>query len=331
MASHLPYLMASALFLASLIASVSAATPSNGVEFLFPTQGATLHYNDYVQVQYTSEFEAPYLYTFCRAASGSVSQKQTQGVGGFNSTALIKLSWSGSDTPCWFNLKPSAGAAVGKGANSDNWSFDISERAATTVALSTSASPTATPSITSLSSMTTRTNPETSTEASSDVSTATSPDATTTAASAESTSRPSDETAEIVLDGVAASTTAATAETSSASSAGLSMGAQIGTGIGVAIAGILIGVGASIWYMRRRQQKARQGAFARIEAPPYGAGDWKPPALYSGEVPRQTPHQMPQQTHMPVRMAELRSPPPPASELHATGPVYYELPSHTTR
>lgn len=47
---------------------------------------------------------------------------------GYNSTALIKLSWSGSDTPCWFNLKPSAGAAVGKGANSDNWSFDISAR-----------------------------------------------------------------------------------------------------------------------------------------------------------------------------------------------------------
>lgn len=75
MASHLPNALASVLFLASLIASVSAATPSNGVEFLFPTQGATLHYNDYVQVQYTSEFEAPWLYTFCRAASGSVSRK----------------------------------------------------------------------------------------------------------------------------------------------------------------------------------------------------------------------------------------------------------------
>lgn len=75
MALHLPYTMASGLFLASLIASVSAATPSNGVEFLFPTQGATLHYNDYVEVQYISEFEAPWLYTFCRAASGSVSRK----------------------------------------------------------------------------------------------------------------------------------------------------------------------------------------------------------------------------------------------------------------
>jgi hypothetical protein len=75
MASHLPYAMASVLFLSALIAPVSAATPSNGFEFLFPTQGATLHYNDYVAVQYTSEFDAPYLYTFCREATGSVSRK----------------------------------------------------------------------------------------------------------------------------------------------------------------------------------------------------------------------------------------------------------------
>lgn len=77
MASRRPYLMASGLFLASFFASVPAMTPSNGVEFLFPTQGATLHYNDYVQVEYTSEFSAPWLYTFCRAASGSVSRRSS--------------------------------------------------------------------------------------------------------------------------------------------------------------------------------------------------------------------------------------------------------------
>lgn len=75
MASRRPYAVVAALFLASFIASVCAMTPSNGVEFLFPTQGATLHYNDYVQVQYTSQFDAPWLYTFCRTASGSVSRK----------------------------------------------------------------------------------------------------------------------------------------------------------------------------------------------------------------------------------------------------------------
>lgn len=75
MASRRPCAMASGLFLASFFASVCGMTPSNGVEFLFPTQGATLHYNDYVQVQYTSEFDAPWLYTFCRTASGSVSRK----------------------------------------------------------------------------------------------------------------------------------------------------------------------------------------------------------------------------------------------------------------
>lgn len=75
MASRPPYIMASVLLLASFSACVSAMTPTNGVEILFPTQGATLHYNDYVQVQYTSEFSDPWLYTFCRAASGSVSRK----------------------------------------------------------------------------------------------------------------------------------------------------------------------------------------------------------------------------------------------------------------
>lgn len=77
MASRLLHAMLSGLLLASLFARVSGMTPSNGVEFLFPTQGATLHYNDYVQVQYTSEFSEPWLYTFCRTASGSVSRKSS--------------------------------------------------------------------------------------------------------------------------------------------------------------------------------------------------------------------------------------------------------------
>lgn len=83
MASRLPRLMVSGLLLASFFARASAMTPSNGVEFLFPTQGATLHYNDYVQVQYTSEFSEPWLYTFCRAASGSVSRKSSLSLASF--------------------------------------------------------------------------------------------------------------------------------------------------------------------------------------------------------------------------------------------------------
>lgn len=47
---------------ASLFAGIHS---ENGVEFLFPTQGTTLHYNDYVQVQYTSSFSAPWLFTWC--------------------------------------------------------------------------------------------------------------------------------------------------------------------------------------------------------------------------------------------------------------------------
>lgn len=251
---------------------------------------------------------------------------------GYNSTALIKLSWSGSDTPCWFNLKPGAGAAVGKGANSDGWSFDISERAATTVGLSSSAAATQTPPPTSSSTTATTTASETPTETPSDASTTTSSDGPTTTSSAGSTPTLSEESAETTSDEttggsvvLATSTSSAAAETSSASSAGLSTGAQIGTGIGVAIAGIFVGVAAGIWYMRRRRQKARQGAFARIEAPPpntghaSSVGEWKPPVLYSAEMPRQVP------------LTELRVPPPAASELNAAQQVYYELPSHTGR
>lgn len=58
--------------LALLFASVSSMTETNGVLFLFPTQGVTLHYNDYVQVQYISNFTDPWLFTFCRDADGNV-------------------------------------------------------------------------------------------------------------------------------------------------------------------------------------------------------------------------------------------------------------------
>lgn len=247
---------------------------------------------------------------------------------GLNSTALIKLSWSGSDTPCWFNLKPSAGAAVGKGANSDNWSFDISERAATTVGLRSSAAATPTPAPTSSSTTATTTASEASTTTSSDASTSLPSNEATITSSAVSTPTLSDDSAGSSSDEstgdslvLATSTSSAAAETSSA---GLSTGAQIGTGIGVAIGGIFIGVAAGVWYMRRTRQKARQGAFARIEAPPSAGpassvGEWKHPALYSAEMPRQMPP------------SELRDPAPAASELHGAQPVYYELSSHTGR
>lgn len=61
--------------LASLFAGVHSMTPTNGVEFLFPTQGTALHYNDYVQVQYTSNFSAPWLYTFCLDGDSNVGRE----------------------------------------------------------------------------------------------------------------------------------------------------------------------------------------------------------------------------------------------------------------
>ncbi|ROW10295.1 hypothetical protein VMCG_02101 [Cytospora schulzeri] len=107
-------------------------TPTNGVEFLFPTKGTTLHYNDYVQVQYISNFSDPWLVAYCIGADDHIGPKASQSVGGYNNTATVKLDWSGSDTPCWFDLKPNSTAPGGSGANSDEWSYDVSQRAATT-------------------------------------------------------------------------------------------------------------------------------------------------------------------------------------------------------
>ncbi|KUI52544.1 hypothetical protein VP1G_10471 [Cytospora mali] len=142
-----------AILLLGLFSALSTAmTPSNGVQFLFPTHGAELHYNDYVEVQYISNFTAPWLFAFCNDVDGHISPKQSQGVGGFNNTATVKLNWSGSDTPCWFDLKPNSSATVGAGANSDQWSFDVSQRAATTVGLTaTSTTSTSTSTPTSIS------------------------------------------------------------------------------------------------------------------------------------------------------------------------------------
>lgn len=55
--------------------AIYASTTTNGVEFLFPTLNVTLHYGDYVQVQYISNFSDPWLFAFCLAADGSIPGK----------------------------------------------------------------------------------------------------------------------------------------------------------------------------------------------------------------------------------------------------------------
>lgn len=118
-----------------LTVGCAASTPFNGVKFLFPTQGVTLHYNDYVEVQYTSGFSKPWLFAFCNASDGTISEKPSRAVGGLNNTATVRIDWPGADTPCWFNLKPNLSAPLGTDTSSDDWSFDVEQRAATTVRL----------------------------------------------------------------------------------------------------------------------------------------------------------------------------------------------------
>ncbi|ROV95977.1 hypothetical protein VMCG_07976 [Cytospora schulzeri] len=75
----------------------------DGTGFIFPTEGLTLHYNDYVLVDYVSNFSTPYLKVWC-SSNELVLKKFSQEVGAFNNTATVKLNWTGSATPCWFNL-----------------------------------------------------------------------------------------------------------------------------------------------------------------------------------------------------------------------------------
>lgn len=239
----------------------SASVESNGVQFLYPTKGVTLHYNDYVQVQWTSNFSDPWLFTFCSNSDNDVSRKSPRGqessthnqcvpdekkcgqntdykstktekhsseVGAYNNTFTLKLDWSGSDTPCWFDLKPNSTAPPSTGANSDGWSFDVSQRAETTVGLNS-------PSSTSGSA-----------------STAT---AGTTASSTTPTASPT-----------------SSASSSASSSTGLSTGAQAGIGVGVAVVGIALGAVAAVFFMRRRKAARRRETGAAIEGGRPGEG-----------------------------------------------------------
>ncbi|KAI1267390.1 hypothetical protein F5Y18DRAFT_425233 [Xylariaceae sp. FL1019] len=131
--------MKSALIL-SLVASLPRLLPQahaqstdadHGVVFEFPTEGMTLHFKDIANVTYTSPFSSPRLYTFC----GKAVQKRVDFVNPFNSSALIDLDWTGSETPCWFDLRPDTTA--GHGANSPHFAYIASERTSTTVGIPT--------------------------------------------------------------------------------------------------------------------------------------------------------------------------------------------------
>lgn len=293
------------ILLLGLLSTVYTQVSPDGPEFLFPADSITLHYNDWLEVQYISNFSTPWMGGFCHTADGSFSIKFSQAVGSFNNTVMLKLNWTGSDTPCWFSLKQSlAFGSTGPsspnwnfdGANSANWNFNVTQRDATTVGLE----PTSATSSTSTASSVTG--------ASSIMSASTSVHMASSHASTSSTT----------------STVQTTPTTSSKESSGLSTGALAGIGIGAAAAGICSGAAAVFMCMRRRRQCIQKKVMAaRIEELP--AGGWGFPN--AGELRHQGgyPPQLMRQKESPV--TEMDSGYPAAQELH-DAPVLYEMPTH---
>ncbi|PQE03087.1 transmembrane alpha-helix domain-containing protein [Rutstroemia sp. NJR-2017a BVV2] len=110
-----------------------AADSTNGVEFLYPTEGLTLHYMDIVNVTYTSGFSSPQMWVFCSNASDVTAslitgkcreleadfnllctEEKTTALP-YNASKLMQIDWVGG-SPCWFDLKPDS--TGGKGRNS---------------------------------------------------------------------------------------------------------------------------------------------------------------------------------------------------------------------
>lgn len=211
----------------------------DGTGIIFPTEGLTLHYNDNVLVDYISNFTAPYLKVWCQTADGGVENKFQQQVSSFNSTATVKLNWTGADTPCWFNLMPDASNFDPKvGANSPGWAFDITQRAATTVGPGYTANTLPV----SVSTVLRDSSKSSTSTAISTTSVITNTSSTTTLTSVTPSST-----------GILSSTTPTMPPRQSS---GLSAGAQAGIGVGTTISGICIGAAAV--FIRQRLQRRRK-------------------------------------------------------------------------
>ncbi|KAE9374309.1 hypothetical protein N431DRAFT_481549 [Stipitochalara longipes BDJ] len=115
------------------------AVNNHGVDFLFPTDGQILNFQDTINVTWTSPFPKPILYTFCyNSTTNNAHQEAVQRVTPYNGSQLVQLVWEGVAS-CNFDLRPNTTA--GNGANSPNFIVLPTARAQpTTVGLGTPAS-----------------------------------------------------------------------------------------------------------------------------------------------------------------------------------------------
>ncbi|KAI1772558.1 hypothetical protein F4818DRAFT_426385 [Hypoxylon cercidicola] len=70
---------------------------------IYPKQQQTFYYLDTIEVTYKSDFSSPWLHTWCKV-NGVPQEKTRNQVNGFNSSALVQLTFKDGGDPCWFQL-----------------------------------------------------------------------------------------------------------------------------------------------------------------------------------------------------------------------------------
>ncbi|KAK4443363.1 hypothetical protein QBC34DRAFT_443413 [Podospora aff. communis PSN243] len=264
--------------------SSAAPTGTNGVIFVYPTKDQIYNFMDTVNVTYTSPFPTPNLFTFCDGVS-------VQRALGYNGTIPYILNFT-SATPCWFNLRP--GLVAGFGANSEAFTIIGQERASGSRVFGPDNTPTVSPP------------PFT-----------TSPAQTPPTGPNGSVQPPSTGVEGTETRTLGSGNTAGAAVVSEGGESGMSTAASAGIGAGVGVGVLAFGLGAFVWWWKRRGKKSRMQGGSK------NGSDGTSTLAYSDVMYSPTGHTP--VGHMPV-VLEIGSGYGP-SEIGSSGrPGKYEMP-----
>ncbi|KAK3386114.1 hypothetical protein B0H63DRAFT_474222 [Podospora didyma] len=284
--------------LLSRVVTAQTEDPDHGVRWQYPSpEGLIFNTEDTINVQYTSTFPSPHLFTFCNSAEAGKGPKYISQVDAapFNGTTPVWLNWT-SATTCYFNLRP--GLEAGHGSNGVKFNILGFERAgggqtfgldhplpAPTQAVTSSKvlAPVATTSSPSPPPPTTESSPSSS--ASSSLSSSSSSSLSSSQSSQAPTASSSSPSSSSTITGAGNNlgsgnlqdsnqgTDGKSNQQASNNSSGLSTGASAGVGIGAAIGVIALAGGAFAFYRRRRQQQQkRKGELDEVKLVGVGGG-----------------------------------------------------------
>ncbi|KAI0480969.1 hypothetical protein GGR56DRAFT_298600 [Xylariaceae sp. FL0804] len=113
------------LVLSGFVGLQMTAADSNNSEadFVYPNgDKTTYHYGDTIEVQWTSIWPAPWLYTWCRFGKDEVIEGVQKQQVPTNGTQSIHMNF-GDGNKCWFNLKEDEYSQHGNGVNSPSFQF----------------------------------------------------------------------------------------------------------------------------------------------------------------------------------------------------------------